>query len=269
MPNRVRGRHKCMKKELFFLVSAFFFMSMTAITVVYAIEEDAKGKPEIIAKSEVDVSGDGVAENIVVKGSLLEENESLYKNVTIHLSDSNGQKQKIALEDGFKPKLTFKDLNQDGVKDILVAVPTHGSGGVSDYYLYSAKDFQITDLTVPDPLVVQSQFLHGYKAKITIENNQKTHKFNLKNRAEDYENSGLYFQGNMNEPTELMIHAYSKLEPVKVRGKKAGLKGTQQISGAYNADVIGRIESTWLNQNGKWELLRTKVFETSYEKGKE
>lgn len=233
-----------MKKELFFLVSAFFFMSMTAITVVYAVEEEAKEKSKVIAESEVDVSGDGLAENIVVKGTLLEENESLYKNITIHISDPNGQKQKINLEDGFKPKLTFKDLNRDNVSDILVAVPTHGSGGVSNYYLYTAKDFQITDLTVPDPLVVQSQFLDGYKAKITIENNHKAHKFNLKNRAEDYENTGLYFQGKMNEPTELMIHAYSKLEPVKVKGKTVGLQGTQQISGAYNADVIGRIEST-------------------------
>lgn len=258
-----------MKKELFFLVSAFFFMSMTAITVVYAIEEEAKEKPEVIAESEVDVSGDGVTDNIVVKGNLLEENEALYKNITIHISDPNGQKQKIDLEDGFKPSLKFKDLNRDGVRDILVTVSTHGSGGVSDYYLYSTKDFQVNDLTVPDPLVVQSQFLNGYKAKITIENNQKTHKFNLKNRSEDYEDTGLYFQGKMNEPTELMVHAYSKLEPVKVKGKKLGLKGTQQISGAYNADVIGRIESTWLYQNGKWELLRTKVFETSYEKGKE
>ncbi|MEQ2525277.1 hypothetical protein EKG37_06225 [Robertmurraya yapensis] len=258
-----------MKKEMFFLVSAFFFMSMTAITVVYAVEEEAKEKSKVIAESEVDISGDGLAENIVVKGTLLEENESLYKNITIHISDPNGHNQKIDLEDGFKPKLTFRDLNRDGAQDILVAVPTHGSGGVSNYYLYTAKDFQVTDLTVPDPLVVQSQFLNGYKAKITIENNHKTYKFNLKNRAEDYESTGLYFQGKMNEPTELMIHAYSKLEPVKVRGKKVGLKGTQQISGAYDADVIGRIESTWVFQNGKWELLRTKVFETSYEKGKE
>lgn len=240
---------------------------MTAITGVYAVEEDKK--PEVISKNKEDITGDGEQETIYLKGSFFEENNSFYKNIHIEIKNNGGEEKKIDLEEGTKPSITLKDFNEDGVKDLFISVETGGSGGLSNYYLYTLKDNKISNLSVPEPLVIQSQFLNGYKAKINIENNHKSHKFNLKSRSEDYENTGLYYQGKLNEPTELMIHTYSNLEPIKLKGGKLGLKGTQMISGAYNADVIGRVESTWKLKEGKWALVKTKVYEISYEKGNE
>lgn len=253
-----------MKKELLLLVSTFFFLSMTAITGVYAVEENKK--VVLISEDIEDVTGDGKKDKISLKGTRMDD--SFYKDIFVEIN-TDEKEHKIDLEEGIRPSLNFNDFNQDGVKEIFISTETGASGGVSNYYLYTAKDNNIVNLKVPDPLVIQSQFLDGYKAKITIENNHKSYKFNLKNRSQDYENTGLYYQGKLNEPTELMIQSYTSLEPKKLRGKKLGLIGTQTISGAYNADVIGRVESTWELKNGTWTLIKTKIFETSYEKGRE
>jgi hypothetical protein len=256
-----------MKKEIVILVSSFFIISMTAISGVYAVEEEEK--MELIKEVQSDLTGDGKDEMISVKGLRFNESEPFYKNLHVEVLDHTGEINKIELEGGANPRIQFKDINQDGIKDMFISVSTSGSGGLSNFYLYTYKDKQIVDLTTPDPLTVQSEFLDGYKAKIHIENNNKTHKFNLKSRADDYEETGLYFNSKLNEPMELMVNSYDRLEPVKLKGKKIGLKGNQMLSGAYHADIIGRIESTWEYENGEWNLLKTKVFETQYKKGED
>lgn len=246
-----------MKKELLFLFSLFFFMSMTAITGVYAVDEG--DKKELIETFEADVTGDGIKETISVEGVPFQKDDPLLKKVYIQIENQKGEKQRIGFEGGADPKIILEDFNQDGISDILISLSTSGSGGVSNYYLYTLKDFQVTDLGVPEPLVVQSEFVNGYKAKIQIENNKKTYKFNLKDRAEEYEQSGLYYEGKLNEPTELMVDSFNRLEPVQIKGKKVGLKGNQTISGAFHADVIGNLDSTWIFENNGWKLVNTKV----------
>jgi hypothetical protein len=60
-----------------------------------------------------------------------------------------------------------------------------------------------------------------------------------------------------------MVDPFSTLKPVivKTEDESYGLKGVQQISGAYHADGIAFVESTWYYENGKWNLMNTKVIE--------
>ena len=58
-----------------------------------------------------------------------------------------------------------------------------------------------------------------------------------------------------------MVDPYSTLKPIIVKDDSYGLKGVQQISGAYHADGIAFVESTWYYENGKWNLMDTKVME--------
>lgn len=256
-----------MKKEYLVLITALFLMSMTAITGVYAGEQ--KNELETISKKEVDVNGDGMTETVILKGKVLSNDEAPYQTVLLEIIDSKGKKQKVKIEGGFKPNLLLKDLNHDGTNDILVSIGIDDSSEQSNYYLYTLSNSKIVEISTPEPLNIQSEFLDRYKAKIYIENNKKAHKFNLKSRKADYEQTGIYHNGNLNEPMELMVESYNKLEPIKVKGNKMGLKGSQTISGAYNEDIIGRVVSTWVYNNGTWDLLGTKVFEVQYEKGNE
>lgn len=129
---------------------------------------------------------------------------------------------------------------------------------MSNFYLYTLKDFKLIDLSVPDPLVINSQFENGYKATISIQNTKQSYTFDLRDRSEEYERLGLYVNGKLSEPTELMVNPYSTLKIIPIEGKK-GLLGVQRISGAFNADTIAFVESFWLYEDGKWILKDTKV----------
>ncbi|MDZ5472724.1 hypothetical protein SM124_13405 [Bacillus sp. 31A1R] len=247
-----------MKRDLLFAFSAFFFMSLTAITGVYAVEE--ANKVQIISKDRLDVTGDGKKDTVFMKGVPFEQGVLFLKDIFLEIVASDGKKYKIPLEGGYEPTIQFQDLNQDNIKDLIVTVETGGSGGLSNHYLYTLKDFKVTDLTVPEPLIIQSEFLDHYKATINIQNNNKTYHFNLKSRAEDYERIGLYHNGKLNEPTELMVLPFGTLKPIPLENQM-GLKGVQRISGAYNADFIAFVESTWLLENGKWVVRDVNVME--------
>lgn len=246
-----------MKKEAFYAFIAIFFMSMSVITAASAVQNQEKTM--MISKDIRDVTGDGKKDILYVMGTPFEEGSMFLKKVWMKVETFDGQTFTIPLEGGYDPKVKYKDLNHDGVSDIFIAIATGGSGGLSNYYLYTLKDNQLTNLTIPPTLTLNGQFQDQYKAVLKIENTGQSYTFDLRSRAKDYERLGLYQNGKLNEPTELMILPYSTLEPVLVRGKQYGLKGIQRFSGAYNADTIGFVESTWFYENGEWKLVKTAV----------
>jgi hypothetical protein len=246
-----------MKRELLITFSAFFFMSLNALTGVYAGE--SKEKTATISEDKVDITGDGKKDLVYVKGVPYEEGAQYLKRIYLKTRASDGEIYKIDLEAGYDPATIYKDMNHDSVKDILISVPTEGSGDLSNFYLYSLKDFQVTDLTVPEPLAVSSQFEDGYKASISIEETGQSYSFDLSDRKEEYERLGLYQDGKLNEPTELMILPFGTLKHIKLKNDRYGLKGIQRINGAFNADGIANLESTWLYENGKWQVISAEV----------
>lgn len=243
---------------MIFALAALFFMSLS-ITGVYAGED--KTKWITVSKENRDITGDGKDDVIEIKGIPYEEGQQFLKEIKLHIAASNGKAYETEFEGGLNPHVQFVDLNHDGVKDVYVSVETGGSGGITNHYLYTLKDFLFTDLTVPDPLVINGQFHNGYKASITIQETGRSVTFDLRNRGEDYEKSGLFINGKLSEPTELMVDAYSVLKPVILDGKKNGLVGIQAISGAFHADWIANVESTWIYENGKWILKDTKIMD--------
>lgn len=255
-----------MRKEIIFALAAFFFLSLTALTAAYAGEN--QNKILTISKEKADVTGDGKKDLIVIKGQPYDEGTEFLKEIFVEIQTLNKKTIKIELDSGFNPTANFVDLNHDGLKDIFITVDTGGSGGITNHYLYTLKNNILADITVPEPLVINSQFLDGYKAVITIQDTGESYTFDLSNRADDYEKTGLYQKGKLSEPTELMVDSYSALKPVLMNDKTYGLRGTQAISGAYHADRIAIIESNWLYVNGKWTLKSTRVMETNPRKKK-
>lgn len=256
-----------MKKEIIFAFAAFFMMSLSTITGVYA-GEDKKDDMIAIIDEKADISGDGKEDFVSIKGIRYEDDSDFLREVYIQIQASNGEKYKAKLEAGFDPQLQFIDMNQDGIKDLFISVETGGSGGVSNYYLYSLKDFELTDLTVPETVMMTTHFEDDYKASTIIQETGDTYTFDLKTRAKDYEKLGLYSKGRLNEPMELMVDPYSTLKPVKLKDGTNGLRGLQRISGANHADSIAFIESQWKYVNEQWALNSVKVIDIESSKQK-
>ncbi|WP_462413450.1 hypothetical protein [Neobacillus sp. Marseille-QA0830] len=248
-----------MKKEIALALTAFFLISLTAITGVYAFEENSRTVE--IAKEEADITGDGQNEVILLKGVPYEDEEedSYLSEIFAEITASNGKTFTIPLESGSKAAMHLVDLNNDGLRDLFFNISTDSSNGTTNDYLYSFKDFQKKDLTVPTPLEMESKFLNGYKAEIKVTATGKSYYFELKDRKKYYKKLGLYHNGRLNEPIELTVNPYSSLKPIKMEDGRHGLTGIQRVSGIANADTIAYAESTWSYINDSWRLARVKV----------
>lgn len=248
-----------MKKELGLVLIALFFLN--TFTAVYAFDNNEKQL--VLFEEKEDISGDGKEDTIILKGIPYDEGTAFLKEIQLQITGSNGKKYNVELEPGYEPTVTFIDLDHDGVEDLLISIPSGGSGGITNYSLFTFKDFQLKEIAAPEPLTITSQFLDDYQASITIENSGQTYNFDLKGRKKEYDRLGIYHKGKLNEPRELMVDPYSSLKPILVKENMYGLKAIQQVSGAYHADGIAFIESSWYYDNGKWNLQDTKVIERS------
>lgn len=216
---------------------------------------------ETLLEYEHDVTGDGQAEKITLYGIPIEENEAFYKEIWAIITLNDGKEIRVDYEGGYEPKLDFVDLNHDGIDDILYSSATGGSGGIYNFALHTVKQGKLEEIPLPIPLQVESAFKDGFKAIMVIPGIKKPIKIDLSDRKEQYISSGLYQKnGKLNEPTELMLDPIALFEIIEI-GEQYGLKSVRQVSGAYHADGIGRIEVKWLYENGKWNPIEVQWIE--------
>jgi hypothetical protein len=246
-----------MRKGLFICAIASLLLPVIAITGVNAA--NAREKTVVISENQSDITGDGVYENISLVGVPYEDDAKYLKEIYVDVRTSNGKHFTIPLESGAKASLQLVDFNQDGVKDIFANVVAGGTEGDILSYLYTLKDFIHKDITVPDPLEMDSSFEKNYKAKITITETGKTYLFDLKDRKKMYKKLGLYYKGKLNEPTELTVNTFHSLRPFNIGRGEIGLKGIQKVTGIANSDTIATVESSWKFDGGNWKLMNAEV----------
>lgn len=204
----------------------------------------------------VDITGDNQAEKIEIRG--ISKGKG-YNKMFLDINSSNDKKYKFTLTGNQKPTILFRDLNHDHVKDLFIATHTKKDTSLSDFHLYSLKDHQFTNIELPETLSLTAQFEKDYQASIQIDQSGKVHKVDLSERKTNFDNIGLYQNGNLNEPTELIVGTFEKLKPVLLRDMSIGLKGRQTISEGYERSNIAYVDSTWKWAEGSWQLQNSVV----------
>lgn len=245
-----------MKKELLFAFGAFFLMSLHAIAG-NSLTDPPQTETMTIKTYKKDVTGDDKRDIIKLNAIPFEPDALFLKQIWATITTSEGSKLRIDYEGGYEPEITFADLNHDGVKDLLYRAATGGSGGLYDNALHTAKGGKVQELDLPSGITIDAHFENQYKGVISFPDTQQSYTVDLSDRKDDYERLGIFTKGILNEPTELMVAPIAFFEPTKIRGKKGkGLKGYQQISGAYRADGVGTATSYWYYEDGKWTLMK-------------
>lgn len=253
------------KKELMLAFGAFFFMSLHALAGSVVSEQEIMEaepvekdlKPLLIQQKSIDVTGDKKKDQVDLYGTPFEEKSPFFTNVEATITIPESASQKIQYEDGYEPKIVFEDLNHDGVKDLFYFSATGGSGGFYNYQLDTLKGGEVTNIPLPESPIIEGQFLDGYKASIKIPGLEEII-VDLSSRSEDYNRLGLYQDGKLNEPTELMVNPTSFYQIVKIKGYRGkGLKGYQSVNGAYQADNIGTVETKYYYDKGKWIVIES------------
>ncbi|WP_445506169.1 hypothetical protein [Niallia sp. 03190] len=248
-----------MKKELLFAFTAFFFLSLSAITGAYALEKEETATT--ISTNKVDFFHDGKEETIHLMGISTEEEKDLYKEVILEVQDTNGVKKHVQLEGGYNPSLQTVNMDQGKHPAIFIKIFTDKKGNKPNYYLYTFSSNEITEIAIPELPSITSQFKADYKAELTIEG-MKTYSFNLFKRKGHYDQLGVYRKGQLNEPSELIVQPYSSFLAIRYHQKPA-FKGIQVISGIDETDTIAYMETIWTRNKKDWKLEKIKVTEVS------
>lgn len=241
-----KGRCYPMRKHLitFFIVS--LLLCFISISTVHG-----KGKGLAnLATYRTELTGDHHLEKIQV---IKKENNR------VEMVIDSKKSYQIPLSKGIEPKLIFKDMNQDSVKDIFIAISSKDYDKAATYNIYTLKDDNLNRMILPEGMPVTAQFKNEYKASIQINQTGQTFVIDLNKQKKRYDQQGIYQNGLLNEPTELMVSGLNTLKPVRLRDLSIGLKGRQLISDGYNDELIGYVDSTWKWSNNHWELQNTIV----------
>lgn len=252
-----------MRRELLVALSAFFLMTLTAITGVYAMEKDEKTY-KLILEEKTDITSDGQEEMIQLKGDASDqpENSNFFKELFLDVSIQKDKTATLAVEGGFDPKLHIMDINDDHHKELLLSVSANERGTEKSFYFFQLQGNKLVELQKPELASVESQFKDAYKAELKI-NKEKMYIFDLYDRRHHYEKLGLYHKGRLNEPTELILSPFSELKVTRLNNQTA-IKGKQRISGLAAVDTIGYLETWWTWNKQEWVLQKVKVKEISY-----
>lgn len=249
-----------MKKEVLVALTAFFLMSLSTMTAVYA-GVDKNEEQKTIITQEAELSGKELKETIKIKGIRYEEEAGFFKELSLEVEDDLKKTVKVDLEPGFDPRLKIIDFNDDGEKELLVKINSEDSGENASFYLYSYQDGKLINLGVPDPVISTAQLEDNYEAVIAVENENREVTFDLAGNAKAYENLGIYHKGKLNEPFELTVNSYNMLSPFENTKGEKGLKGMQRVTGIDQNDTIAYLQSFWKREDEKWQLVNVEILD--------
>ncbi len=221
------------------LLSALFFCRPASVQVLADEYEEWQ---------EHDITGDKVKEKITLEGELTKDGMNLRE---AKLKISGSSEAEITVSGGSQPKLMIADLDHDGVKDIFLTIKPMGEKNEVVGWAVSFKEGEFIRVDAPRPIVSEAAFRDDYEAVVELAG--KEYVLDLSKKKEEYEELGMYHNGKLNEPQELMVGGFSSMKPTyMLKGK--GIVALQPVSGMFEADTLGHIKTVWYLDKEEWML---------------
>ncbi|MCM3603339.1 VCBS repeat-containing protein [Robertmurraya korlensis] len=210
----------------------------------------------VVAFAKGDVNGDHIPDHVFVTG-FKASNLPMFQNMTLVIQNgATGVFVRIPLKEntGYDPALFLGDFTGDGVNDILITIPTGGSGGTTYNYIYSFVNN--TPRLLFDSNVYNQQyqydvsFKNNYKVEVISKINKAKYLIDISLRGTDYLNEIYDENGKLKTPISGWVDPISGLYPTDYDlNKLYELIAYQQIAGRYHADSLGLIQNR-LKWNG-------------------
>ncbi len=219
-----------------------------------------------------DVTGDGVRDEILLIGYKEGGAKDIYTtDIQVVVRDGKTKQQTITSvgesDGGYGPSLFIGNFNGDKAKDVLVSMATGGSGGTCIYSLLSFNGNKaqavVDQKELNEGLSYDVKFLDQFKVELVNKRTKEVSTLDISSGKDQYIEMGIYDKtGKLLQATEGMVDGFGVLEPKHIGQTKDGiyeLRGLQFISGAYHADGLATVVSTWAVDNGKLKLLKATV----------
>lgn len=220
----------------------------------------------ILDRQSGNVTGSGKLGTVFLIGRKPDAKSPFADDLSVIVQDAAGQNQVIAKLPGvagYESKLTIGDFSGDKVDDVLVKIPTGGSGGIVEHRIltFVGEPKTIFGKEENRGVRITGHFVDGFKAELTEETTKRKVTVDQVNKQETYIKANLYdAQGNVLRQQTTSLSPFGALDPVDLeRDGVLELRGQQRVSGLANADTVANVTSIWKYQDGKWVLRQIEV----------
>lgn len=165
---------------------------------------------------------------------------------------------------GFSGTLALADVTGDRAQDILIGLPTGGSGGIVNYYLLSAAGGRVRQLISSEKLTLGAQMSvtlrNNYQAEfaypqVNIETTVDLRKGKTPQELREIYNGVYTPGGRLLKSTTGVVDPYGMLTPVDPDGNGVyDLAGYQSAWMLFHANRIANVTSRWQWQNNRLAL---------------
>ena len=225
-----------------------------------------------------DVNGDGFIDTVYLMGDKLENSQSPFiENINLVVLDgATGRYIRVALKEGagYNPTLFLGDFTGNRVDDIVVYIDSGGSGAMLYSYIYSFLNnnpklmfnFQLFNEEYKYEVIYRD----NYKVDVISERTNSRYTIDIEYKGPEYLSEIYDFNGKLKEEIKGFVNPISGLYPIDFdRDGTYELEAVQKVSGRYNADAIGYVETTlkWDGRNFKPIRQNVSIFGESRDKG--
>lgn len=258
-----------MKKKLFITAMLMILACIALTACSEAVTPGNKGeyqKPELPPDYQIedvaigDVTGDGICDVVVLIGEKYAPDSYYSKEHWIVLVNGASLAQTTlslgADSGGYEGELSLGKISATKAHDILVGLPTGGSGGIINYYLISCAEGEPTILAGPDVLTeglhFQISLMDDFIVKVKNGELDKVCLLDLKKLPSSEDTLSEVYKdiyspsGKLLEPEEGFVDPSGMIELRDIDGDGISeLVGYHSIWVVYHANSIGIARPLW------------------------
>ncbi len=210
-----------------------------------------------------DVTGDGVKDMIIIIGNKNDVADTMANNIDVVTYDSEnksfikGNLKKCSLN---TPKLFLKDINGDGIDDIvLIGDNEDMTKTVRVLTIKDGESKEVFKNKDNKGLSFTGAFLDGFKAHIVARKINFERNIEINDKRENYITGGFYDESGRvtGSKNNITTSGFVNVEFVELNDAY-GLKTTQRIKGFDNLDILDQVEVIWKYENGSWNIKEAK-----------
>lgn len=199
-----------------------------------------------------DVTGDGIIDTVLLTGRMSPDSPFI-QDVTLIVQDGRSMQSYpilFPIRMGYHPTLFLGDFTGDGIDEILVRMDSGGTGGLTYDYLYSFVQYQAKKLFDSQQFSQQTSYQVDYLDHYRVNvRNLKTNQsliLDITWKGKEYLDEIYDSSGKLKAPIRGDVNAIGGLYPIDFnRDGIYDLLGYQRITGRYNADGLGDLQTVF------------------------